>query len=177
MTRGGLAADDHSANARGALDVPGRTDAAWHAGRVALFRRRPEVHVDVTGFHASEAPAMQRSVLEALGLGARPAPAVVPARLRVERGTDARLVLVWRNLIVGFVPSDAAAPLAEALAGADGATVVVDGVVHHVDGTWRVWVGPVPAEGFPPVPDGLDTLAAPEDTILGVPLRRLDGSR
>ncbi|ADG75140.1 conserved hypothetical protein [Cellulomonas flavigena DSM 20109] len=142
-----------------------------------LFRRRPEVHVDVTGFHAAEAPAMQRSVLEALGLGARPAPTVVPARLQVERGADTRLVLVWRNVIVGFVPPDAAAPLVAALEGAAGATLVVDGAVHHVDGTWRVWVGPVPTDGFPPVPEGLDTLAAPDVTILGVPVRRPDGLR
>ena len=131
----------------------------------------------VTGFHAAEAPAMQRSVLEALGLGARPAPPVVPARLHVERGADARLVLVWRNVIVGFVPPDATGPLTAALDEAGDATLVVDGAVHHVDGTWRVWVGPVPPEGFPPVPDGLDTLAAPEVTILGVPVRRLDGPR
>lgn len=133
--------------------------------------------MDVAGFHAAEAPAMQRSVLEALGLGARPAPTVVPARLHVEHGADARLVLVWRNVIVGFVPPDAAAPLAAALDGAGGATVVVDGAVHHLEGVWRVWVGPVPADGFPPVPEGLDTLTVPEDTILGVPLRRLDGPR
>ena len=120
---------------------------------------------------------MQRSILEALGLGARPAPAVVPARLRVERGADTRLVLVWRNVIVGFVPPDAGGPLTTALEDADGAAVVVDGAVHHLDGTWRVWLGPVPDGGFPPLPDGLDTLAAPEDTILGVPLRRLDGPR
>lgn len=133
--------------------------------------------MDVTGFHAAEAPAMQRSVLEALGLGARPAPAVVPARLQVERGADARLVLVWRNVIVGFVPPDATPALTTAVEGCGDATVVVDGAVHHQDGTWRVWVGPVPPEGFPPVPEGLDTLAAPEVTILGVPVRRLDAPR
>lgn len=117
---------------------------------------------------------MQRSILEALGLGDRPAPAVVPARLRVEGGADGRLVLVWRNVIVGFVPPGATAPLAAQLAAAGDATLVAPGAVHHVDGTWRVWVGAVPTGGFPPVPEGLDTLAPPETTILGVPVRRLD---
>jgi hypothetical protein len=142
---------------------------------VALFRRRAEVlaHVE-DGFHAAEAPAMQRSVLEALGLGDRPAPAVVPARLRVEHGADQHLVLVWRNVIVGFVPSGATAPLAAQLAAAGEAALVVTGAVHHAEGAWRVWAGPVPEDGFPPVPAGLDTLAAPETTILGVPVRRLD---
>ncbi len=119
---------------------------------------------------------MQRSILAALGLGDRPAATRVPARLVVDRGADDRLVLVWRNVIVGFVPADAAPPLADALAAAGDATVVVPGVAHRVDGTWRVWVGDVPEDGFPPVPEGLDTLAAPELTILGVPVRRLDGN-
>lgn len=143
---------------------------------MALFRRRPEVAADVpVGFCAAEAPAMQRSILAALGLGDRPAAAVVPARLHVEHGADERLVLVWRNVIVGFVPADASPPLRAALEAAGGASLVVRGAVHRADGTWRVWVGEVPADGFPPVPDGLDTLAAPELTILGVPVRRLDG--
>lgn len=126
------------------------------------------------GFCAAEAPALQRSLLEALGLGDRPAPAVVPADLRIERGADDRLVVVWRNVIVGFVPADVAGPLADRL-GTTGATALAArGAVHHQEGAWRVWVGDVPPGGFPPVPAGLDTLAAPTPTILGVPLRRLD---
>lgn len=143
---------------------------------MSLFRRRAEVPAEVAvGFHAAEAPAMQRSILAALGLGERPAAAVVPARMRVERGADDRLVLVWRNVIVGFVPAQYAPPLAAALVDADGSALVVGGVVHPDGRTWRVWVGDVPPEGVPPVPDGLDTLAAPELTILGVPVRRTDG--
>ncbi|GIG41883.1 hypothetical protein [Cellulomonas phragmiteti] len=145
---------------------------------MALFRRRPEVPADVAvGFHAAEAPAMQRSILAALGLGDNPADAVVPARLRVERGADDRLVLVWRNVIVGFVPAEATAALATALTAAGGATLVVPGVAHRTGRTWRLWVGDVPSAGFPDVPDGLDTLAPPETTILGVPVRRLDERR
>ncbi|MBO0925386.1 hypothetical protein J1G44_12960 [Cellulomonas sp. zg-ZUI199] len=143
---------------------------------MSWFRRRPDVPADVTaGFCAAEAPAMQRSILAALGMGDRPAPARVPARLVVEHGADDRLVLVWRNVIVGFVPADAAPPLAAALAAAGDASLVVPGVAHRSDGTWRVWVGDVPDDGFPPVPDDLDTLPPPEQTILGVPVRRLDG--
>lgn len=127
------------------------------------------------GFHAAEAPAMQRSILAALRLGDSPAATTVPARMHVERGADDRLVLVWRNVIVGFVPAEAAPTLASALDAAQGATLVVPAAVHRPDRTWRVWVGEVPSDGFPAVPDGLDTLAAPETTILGVPVRRLDG--
>jgi len=119
---------------------------------------------------------MQRSILAALGLGERPAPALVPARLEVVRGADERLVLVWRNVIVGFVPPDAAPTLAAGLEAAGGASLVVRGTVHRTDGVWRVWVGEVPADGFPPVPGDLDTLAEPTPTILGVPVRRLDAS-
>ncbi|MCC2336684.1 hypothetical protein [Cellulomonas wangsupingiae] len=141
-----------------------------------LFRRRPEVSADVlVGFCAAEAPAMQRSLLAALGLGEHPAPTVVPARLQVDRGADDRLVLVWRNVIVGFVPAHAAPDLAVRLDAAGDATLMVRGAVHRADGTWRVWVGDVPPDGFPPVPEGLDTLPPPEPSILGVPLRRLDG--
>lgn len=143
---------------------------------MVLFGRRPEVTAEVApGFHAAEAPAMQRSILAALGLGENPHPVDVPARLRVDRGADDRLVLVWHNVIVGFVPADAAGQLAAALASAGGAAVVVRGVVHRTDRTWRVWVGDVPEGGFPQVPEGLDTLAAPEPTILGIPIRRMDG--
>ncbi|UZN01833.1 hypothetical protein [Cellulomonas sp. S1-8] len=143
---------------------------------MVLFRRRPEVPADVVaGFCAAEAPAMQRSILAALGLGERPAAVDVPARMRVERGADDRLVLVWRNVIVGFVPASAAPALAAALEAAGDAALVVRTLVHRADGTWRVWVGDVPPDGFPLVPEGLDTLAAPELTILGVPVRRLDG--
>ncbi len=118
---------------------------------------------------------MQRSLLEALGLGDRPAPAVVPAQVLVEPGADDRLVLVWRNVIVGFVPPSSTPDLATQLADAGDAALVAPGVVHHVDGVWRVWVGAIPARGLPAVPDDLDTLSAPELTILGVPVRRLDG--
>ena len=142
---------------------------------MSLFRRRPEVVLDLDeGFHAADAPALQRSILAALGLGESPRAAVVPARMRVERGADDRLVLVWNNVIVGFVPPSSVATLAPEVARAADAVVVVRAVVHRPGRDWRVWVGGVPEAGIPPVPEGLDTLAVPEATILGVPVRRLD---
>lgn len=142
---------------------------------MSLFRRRPEVELTpAEGFHATDAPALQRSILAALGMGESPRAAVVPARMRVERGADDRLVLVWNNVIVGFVPPSATAAIAAEVARAGDALVVVRTVVHRPARDWRVWVGDVPTTGVPPVPDGLDTLAVPETTVLGVPVRRLD---
>ena len=127
------------------------------------------------GFFAAEAVALQRSVVASLGLGPRPAPATVPVRLRVEHGAGDRLVLVSRNVIVGFVPADDAPLLARQLeAVGTTAHLVARGSVVHVDGTWRVWVGEVPTDGLPPVPAGLDTLQAPGFTILGIPVNRYD---
>ena len=148
---------------------------AWHAGAVALFRRRAEVPADVVlGFFAAEAVALQRSIVASLGLGPRPTPTALPVRLSVERGAGDRLVLVSRNVIVGFVPADDAPLLARQLDAVGTARLVAPGVVVHVDGTWRVWVGDVPSDGFPPVPAGLDTLEAPGFTILGIPVHRYD---
>lgn len=137
--------------------------------------RRRHVAVDVPdGFHAAEAPALQRTFRTALDGRERGDGRPVPATLDVTRGLEGRVVLTWRNLVVGFVPPERAATFADALPD-DGRTVLtVPGVVHRVDGLWRVWVGDVPADGFPPVPDGLDTLAPPEQTIGGIALRRPD---
>lgn len=128
----------------------------------------------VLGFFAAEAVALQRSIVASLGLGPRPRPTAVPVRLRVERGSGDRLVLVSQNVIVGFVPADDAPLLARQLVAVGPAHLVAPGVVVHVDGTWRVWVGEVPPDGLPPVPAGLDTLAAPGFTVLGIPVHRYD---
>lgn len=143
---------------------------------MALFRRRAEVPADVVlGFFAAEAVALQRSIVASLGLGPRPVPTAVPVRLRVEHGAGDRLVLVSRNVIVGFVPADDTPLLARQLQTVGTtAHLVAPGSVVQVDGTWRVWVGDLPPDGLPPVPAGLDTLQAPGFTILGIPVHRYD---
>lgn len=136
------------------------------------------------GFHAAEAPALQRAIVQALGRDrARGLP--VQAELEIVHGRGDTLVLVWRNAIVGFVPPDEATTLAPQLPPAGSREVtVVDGsvfpVVHQPPRAgddkhgvlWRIWVGRVPDE-IPPVPDGLDHLDVPEPKILGIPVNRL----
>lgn len=136
------------------------------------------------GFHASEAPALQRAIVQALGADrARGVP--VQAELEIVRGRGEHLAVVWRNAIVGFVPPDEAVTLAPQLPPARSREVtIVDGsvfpVVHQPSQPgadkrgvlWRIWVGRVPDE-IPPVPDGFDQLDVPETKILGVPVSRL----
>lgn len=144
-------------------------------------RRRTTIEVD-EGFHVAEAPGLQRAIVQALGRD-RAVGAPVPAELVLEQGREGALVVVWRNAIVGFVPPDRTPALAARLPGGQDVGVVTGCVfpkVHEVprDGDdrhgvlWRVWAGPVP-ESFPEVPEGLDRLAVPERTILGIPLSRI----
>ncbi|GIG21624.1 hypothetical protein Cch01nite_23480 [Cellulomonas chitinilytica] len=143
-----------------------------------LFRRHrppvvpPEAVGPFDGFTAADAPALQRSFVAALHIGERAERQDVPGTIEIGRGAAGRLVVIWRNLVVGFVPPDRAAPFDAALPADPRAVVAVDGVVHHADGLWRVWVGDLPADGFPPPPPGLDTLPVPEDTVLGIRLDR-----
>lgn len=147
---------------------------------MSLFRRRrPRVHVPFDeGCHAAEAPALQRGIVQALGHDAR-AGRMVPAELEVVRGREGRLALVWRQAFVGFVPADRVDELRGRLDALDRrAVALVPGAVLPMpdpaaaDAPWRVWIGPVP-DAIPSVPEGLDTLAVPERTILGVPVSKL----
>ncbi|ASR57043.1 hypothetical protein CBP52_16635 [Cellulomonas sp. PSBB021] len=134
------------------------------------------------GFHIAEAPALQRAIVQVLGMD-RVGGVPVPAELQLEPGREGALVVVWRNMIVGFVPPERAGELTARLPGGR-AVGVVHGCVHPEvhelprDGDdrhgvlWRVWAGPVP-ETFPEVPQGLDRLDVPERAILGIPLARL----
>jgi hypothetical protein len=146
---------------------------------VHLFRRhRPVVAAPAAltadGFAAADAPAFQRSFVAALDAGERAGRRDVPGVLQVGRGAGDRLVVIWRNLVVGFVPADRTAPFEALLPAGPRAGVELRGGVHHADGLWHVWVGDPPADGFPPPPAGLDTLPAPEDTLLGIRLPRHD---
>ncbi|ACZ30160.1 hypothetical protein Xcel_1129 [Xylanimonas cellulosilytica DSM 15894] len=134
--------------------------------------RRPVVAAEVgDGFVATEAPALQVSIREALqpGEGGR---APSPAELRFEPGAAGRVVVLWRNRHVGFVPPTHREALAAQLATAGKATVQADGYVYRDGELHRIWVGPLPTDGFPGVPPGYDELPVPETTIFGFALRR-----
>lgn len=138
-----------------------------------IFRRdRVEAELD-GGFLAGEARALQTSMHAALSGGERGAGEPVPVELVIGAGTGDLLVLVCRNLVVGFVPAERAASLAPQLARAGKARLVAPGRLYLDCGLWRVWVGVVPADGLPAAPPDLDRLAAPELTVFGVPLPRL----
>ncbi|MGY4645316.1 hypothetical protein [Cellulomonas sp. URHB0016] len=145
-----------------------------------LFRRLrpradPPLEIRVAeGFLAAEAPALQRSFVAALHPRERHDHADVPDLLEIGRGAGDRLVVIWRNLVVGFVPAERAPQIEAALPAGPRAGVTVRGVVHQAHGLWRVWVGDGPADGLREPPAGLDTLPVPEDTIFGVRLVRRD---
>lgn len=140
------------------------------------FRRAARVDAEVaTGFHAAEARALQTALLGVLAAAERATGRPVPVELGVTAGRGDALVVLCRNQVVGFVPEAHAPPLrVQREAAGRGARLVVPGVLVLDAGTWRVWVGPVPADGVPAAPAGLDTLPAPQPTVLGVPLRRDD---
>lgn len=145
---------------------------------VILSRRaRAQEPAEVAaGFHATEARALQVSLVGVLAAAERATGADVPVELLLEPGRDGRVVVVCRNVVVGFVPADRAAPLADQRQRAGRrARLVAPGLLHRDGDVWRVWVGPVPGGGVPATPAGTDTLPAPEPSVLGVPLRRTDG--
>lgn len=136
---------------------------------------RPEVTADVgDGFWVTEATALQRSIVGALGMGERRSP---PAEilLRFDSVPNGSVVVVWRNRNVGFVPSSHASSLREQLSAAHPAKLTVRGDLYQHDGLWRLWAGPR-SESDPPAPDpGIDTMAAPPVTILGIPVSGRSG--
>lgn len=141
--------------------------------------RRTRVAADVgTGFHAAEARGLQTALHGVLTGVERASTTAVPVEVRLDATRDAAVVVLCRNQVVGFVPPDPPelAPGLRAQQEAAGrrALLVAPGLLHRDAGTalWRVWVGAEPEGGLPPVPEGLDTLAAPEPSIFGVPLRR-----
>jgi len=126
----------------------------------------PPRHAEVgVGFVAAEAPALQVAILAALGGMQRGHPTVV-AELAFTRGAEGRVVIVWHNRFVGFVPQSHEDLLLAQVqaAGANGLTT--QGQFYY-DGTlWRVWVGP-PPDGMPEPEPGMDELPSPATTIFG----------
>jgi hypothetical protein len=138
-----------------------------------LFRRRrPLVPLEIIdGFEAAEGRALQRSLTAALRADERAARRDVPTVLEIGPGSGDVLVVIWRNLVVGFVPPDEAMRLRQLLP-TPPVALTIRGVVRWDGGLWRVWVGDPPDEGFPASTPHHDTLPEPEDTLLGIPLRR-----
>ena len=129
-------------------------------------RRRAAADL-AAGFWAAEAVAMQRSIEAALAPWER-ADGPFPVELALEAGPDGRVLVVWRNRIVGFAPDAAAPALLDRLAEGPVALTVRGDLFRH-GSVRRLWVGPRPASGLPPVPDpGLDHLPAPPVTVFGL---------
>ncbi|WP_193311409.1 hypothetical protein [Georgenia satyanarayanai] len=129
--------------------------------------RSAEVPADIgPGFWVAEAGAMQRAIGTALG-GADRSRSVVAAHLELSAGAEGRVVVVWRNVIVGFVPPDHAPPLLPQIEAAGRATVVAPGRVVERDGQLRIWAGEGEPTGRPPT----DELSPPPATIFGIALR------
>lgn len=139
------------------------------------WRRRAQVPADVgAGFWVAEARALQRAIAFALTAAERAA-ATAPATLQLAPGLEDRVVVLWRNHIVGFVPPAQTGPLRAQLAAAEGVDLVVAGHVIRHDGLWRIWAGhDVP--GTPPPADDGEVTPAPE-SIFGIPIpSRLRGT-
>lgn len=110
---------------------------------------------------------MQRPIEAALAPWER-ADGPFPVELDLEAGPDGRVLVIWRNRIVGFAP-DAAAPALLAQLAAGATVLTVRGDLYRHEAVRRLWIGPRPASGRPPLPGpGLDHLAAPPVTVFGL---------
>ncbi len=147
-------------------------DPPCEAWGVHLFRRNTQPFRLVEGFEAAEGRALQRSITAALLTSERADGQDVPDLLQIGHGSGDRLVVIWRNLVVGLVPPECVKQFDQVLADKPRAVVAVRGVVHLSGDLWRVWVGDLPGGGFPESTAHLDTLPAPEDKVLGIPIRR-----
>ncbi|HEY0117624.1 MAG TPA: hypothetical protein VGC04_02465 [Cellulomonas sp.] len=143
-----------------------------------LSRNRvPPVVADVgDGFVATEAPALQQAIRSALRNGEGKG-AVIPAEIQFTTGAAQRVVVEWRNRFVGFVPVPHLAALRGQLAGLGKGVLTAPGRIYHDGKYFRVWVGPLPEDGFPEVEAGYDELPEPPPSIFGIPLSRTPRDR
>ncbi|MPV51324.1 MULTISPECIES: hypothetical protein [unclassified Pseudactinotalea] len=125
------------------------------------------------GFWASDAVGLQRAILSLLSAVDRRRGGL-SGRVEFTAGAEGRVVVVWGNRIVGFVPPAHAGSLHAQLGEADPAALVADASIRRYEENWRVWVGPEwgggGGEGGPEEP--IDELDAPPPTILGIPTKR-----
>lgn len=129
------------------------------------------------GFWASEALALQRSILMCLTAFEK-RNGGVDARVQFTAGAEGRVVVLWQNRIVGFVPPDHVESLHAQLGEAAPGVLVAPGRIREYKDAWRVWIGPEwdggrddgGDAGGPEEP--IDELGPPQATILGVPLKR-----
>jgi hypothetical protein len=117
------------------------------------------------GFVAAEAPALQVAILAALG-GLRRGNSTVPAELAFTRGAEGRVVIVWRNRFVGFVPLSHEDLLLAQVKAAGASGLTTQGQLYFDGELWRVWVGPTP-DAMPQPEPGMDELPPPATTIFG----------
>jgi hypothetical protein len=149
----------------------------WDDSRVsptAPWHHLPPVPADVgEGFVATEAPAMQQSILSAMRAGEGKGDPIA-ADLEFASGAAQRVVVGWRNRYVGFVPTSHLASMRGQLVAAGKAVLTAPGEVYFDGKFYRVWVGVPPVDGYhPALPGGYDELPIPPLTIFGVPLTRL----
>lgn len=136
-----------------------------------LFGRHAEVPAEVgDGFVAGEAVALQTSFRAVLTAPERTAGEPVRAELQLEPGKGGRVVVVWRNVVVGFVPPAHEADLRGQRNRAGKDRLVSPGQVYRDGAVWRVWVGPRPPAGHRAPEPGADRLAAPPTRVLGLAL-------
>ena len=103
-----------------------------------LFGRHAEVSAEVgDGFVAGEAVALQTSFQAALSGRERSAREPVPAELQLDGGKGGRVVLIWRNVVVGFVPPSHEQSLLAQVAAAGRAHLLDREAVRHVQQRWR----------------------------------------
>ena len=134
-------------------------------------RRRPAPPAEVgEGFWVTEAPALQQGIRSALTAG-ETARQTAPAELHIEQGREERLVVLWRNFIVGFVPESQLPALRRQLA--DHPRLTIRGAAHLHGREWRIWAGPPWPVSPPPYPQ--PTIEPAPAAIFGVQLRSLGG--
>lgn len=131
-------------------------------------RRKPEVRADVgLGFWVKEATALQRAIAE---IKAAPAEPDTHANIDIEftAGADNRVVTLWRNTIVGFVPDREVPGLQRQLKDAGPARLVSEAHLTKYDGLLRIWAGPWPGKDNLPTPPP-DEIEPEPNKIFGVP--------
>lgn len=126
----------------------------------------------VDGFWAAEAEAMQTVIVGSMWRAEKKRE-VVDAELEFFGGAEGRVVVVWRNRFVGFVPPERAPELRAQIDALPDAKIVADGQVRPHSGAWRVWVGP-PWRGESPPPLPADELEPTPPSIFGIQLSGRD---